>query len=475
MFSTFPSTPGRGRSRFSKALPISPGDTSKSRERVSSPALISKYMHSPLPALPKEQMAMAIPRRPVGAPTGTGIGGTELSRAPSVKSVSSVYSDTPGLSRSLSDTSTKDSLSGVDSDVGPTPPLPPKDRQRQQNLPATPDKLANGSLPNFNPSPPRPELWKRRSVSSNKSISFAELKLAKSNGSTASPPRKQEPQQDRGLPRSVAGRKPVPARPAPPQPDLMGNKISKLRNKGQGEKGDTSDDLGKNEAPKQGYPSFQRLPTPEYLKADKQQPPTPQVLSPASPFTPPDDAKPPALPRKSDSRAENIRPNISRSDSNSTTIRPAVSSTHSRETSETSQTLTITSEAPVLLAPHPEKPFAARLLTPQPSPDKTSPLALPSPTHGKRFPTIQSPAAKGTIFPGLPLDVVHLDCFQAHKLMRSTKNTVCPVACMICKRKDTEMRWRCTWCCLSACGSCMQVLTSTPGRDLKTCLERVGK
>jgi hypothetical protein len=465
MFSTFPSTPGRGRSRFSKALPTAPGEASESQDF--SPSLISKYMHSPLPPLPKEKMAMAIPRRPVGA-------AVESSKAPSIKSVSSVYSDSPGFARSLSNSSTKDSLSGVDSDLGPTPPPPPKDGRRQENPPATPSKVLDGALPNFNPSPPRTELWKRRSVSSNKSITLADLKLQKSNGSTASPPRKQEQPQDRGLPRSIAGRKPVPARPAPPQPDLMGNKISKLRNKGQGEQAGPPEDSGKNEGPTKAYPPpFQRLPTPEYVKADAREASLPQVLSPASPFTPPDDERPPALPHKSDSRAEYSQPDVvARTDSLPNTIKPKVTSPHSGTTSET---LTVTTSDAVLLAPHPEKPFAARLLTPQRSPDKTSPLALPSPTQAIRFPTIKSPLPKGTIIPGLPLDIVHFDCYQSHKLMRSTKNTQCPVACMICQKKDTETRWRCTWCCLSACGSCKQILVSIPGKDLRACLERVSK
>jgi hypothetical protein len=69
---------------------------------------------------------MSIPRRPVGA--------AKSQRAPSIASVSSVYSDSPGLSRSISDSSknSRDSLSGSDSQTGRTPPLPPKDEQRQQ-------------------------------------------------------------------------------------------------------------------------------------------------------------------------------------------------------------------------------------------------------------------------------------------------------------------------------------------------------
>jgi hypothetical protein len=77
--------------------------------------------------------------------------------------------------------------------------------------------------------------------------------------------------------------------------------------------------------------------------------------------------------------------------------------------------------------------------------------------------------------PGLPLSTLHFDCYQSHKFMRSSRNTLCPVACMICQKRDAEMRWKCTWCCLSACGSCMQMLSSIPGKDLRVCLGRIGK
>lgn len=120
MASALPETPGRGRSRFSKALPTAP--------REESPiSMKSKLRHSPLLPLPRDEMAStkSIPRRPVGA--------VKSQRAPSVASVSSVYSDSPGFSRSMSDSSnSRDSLSGSDSHTGPSPPLPPKNEQRQQ-------------------------------------------------------------------------------------------------------------------------------------------------------------------------------------------------------------------------------------------------------------------------------------------------------------------------------------------------------
>lgn len=487
MYSPFPSTPSRGRSRFSKVLPTPPVDSSVAAESSPAPALTSRAVRTDLPTLPCEAVKapkMAIARRPVG-----GVGGEVKlpARTTSIASVSSVYSDSPGLSRSLSDSSTKDSLSGIDSEDGPTPPLPPKDKdgRNQDEGPQTANKVSPNSISSLNNSPQRPEIWRRRSAKSDRSIVFPDLKLQKSNGSTASPPRRQEQQNDpKQLPRSLAGRKPVPLRAAPPQPDFMGNKISKLRKRGSSES--SSKDEGPTQPAPQQYSTGPRLPTPDYVKTDRQQPLTPNVLSPVSPFTPPDD-KPPLVPRKSESRSQ---ASSQRSGSEATIVAPTHESvpqiksptkenlfSSQGHTRDTSDTLTITSEPAVRLSPQPQRPTAtARILTPQPSPDKTSPLSLPSPvSHAQYFPTIQSPAARGTIFPGPALTLVHFDCYQYHKFMRSTNNRTCPVACMICERKDSEMRWRCAWCCLSACGSCMQVLSSVPGKDLRACLERLGK
>ena len=69
--------------------------------------------------------SMSIRRRPVGASKN------EQTNTPSIASVSSVYSDSP---RSVSDSSriSRESLSGGDSESGPTPPLPQKDEQREE-------------------------------------------------------------------------------------------------------------------------------------------------------------------------------------------------------------------------------------------------------------------------------------------------------------------------------------------------------
>ena len=461
----------RGTSRFSKALPTPPERPllPVQQKRDESPASISTSLHSPLPPFPVEKMQTAsIPRRPVGGPT-------LHTKTPSRESVSSIYSDSPGFSRSLSNSSrqTKDSISGVDSEIGLTPPLPPKDEQRKR-LPKISSSTLASPISKLHSSPPRPEIWRRRSQKSDKAISFSELKLEKSNGSTASPPQGEPPNRSlpaipTQLPRSITGRKPVPARPAPKQPDLMGDKLSKLKDNDKDKKG-----LGESrrlEAMAVQNPSFNRLPTPEYLKTERQESMIPQVLSPVSPETPPNE-NPPQVPLKSESRATlHVTPLAN------TTNRPNLLSSHSRDSSET---LTITSEPSIMRSPQPKKAFAARILTPQPSPspqsEETSPLAPPPPASmGVKFPTLPSPAAEGTVVPGAPLTSVHFDCYQSHKLMRSSRNTLCPVACMVCEKKDNQTRWCCNWCTLRVCGSCMQLLATIPGKDLKVCLKRIGR
>lgn len=474
-------TPGRGRSRFSKALPTAPEvlphhlPSTKSVQSSSSShssLSLSTSLNSPLPPIPKQTTStMAIPRRPVGGPP-------IHTKLPSVDSVSSVYSDSPGFSRSLSDSSrrTKDSLSCVDDSEPATPPLPPKDTQRQQASRSPKHVLATPTT-SFQQSPPRPELWRRRSVKSDREISLPELKLEKSNGSTASPPQKVPAEASRfeapsQLPRSRTGRKPVPSRPAPPQPEHMGSKLSKLRAREKRFSDDSSQD--DHSIPSQP-PTINRLPTPEYLQTDKQQPSTPNVVSPVSPETPPADNLP-SIPEKSNARLN--LPAISLIDTND--LENAIStSSHSRESSST---LTVTSEPPLMQSPQPHKSFAAKILTPQPSPSPstiTSPLELPSPLRKSGpispFPRNTMIFPEGTaVFPAPPLEIVHFDCYQSHRFMRSSRNAIGPVACMMCQRQEPGPRWRCTWCCMGACGSCMEVLVSVPDRDLKTSLQMIG-
>ena len=469
-----PETPGGGRSRHSKALPVPPKHRLPPTKGEISPTItsIAISLLSPLPPLPEDTMSTkSITRRPIG---GTVIH-TKIS---SVGSASSIYSDSPGFSRGLSNSidQANDSPNRFGSETAAsTPPLPPKDPQRQQ-LPKMPKPLLASPVSKFETSPPRPELWRRRSVNSDKAISLSELELTKSNGSTASPSQKHPferslPAVPTQLPRSITSRKPVPilSRAAPPQPDVMGSKVSKLKEKAKR----SSESSSKNVTSiQQSQPSVTRLPTPEYQKTDNQEKLIPQISSPVSPETPPSENTP-QLPAKSEARGgSNAGPLVD------TTNLPSFlyTASHSRDSSET---LTVTSESPVVRSPQPTKTFAARILTPQPSPSTTpvaSPLDLPSPAHKLlTFPTLPDLAPEGTIFPAPPLKIVHLECYQSHKFMRPSRNFMYSLGCMVCQKKDAEKRWKCTWCCLSVCGSCMDVLAAVPGKDLKTCLERIEK
>ncbi|KAI9740627.1 MAG: hypothetical protein M1818_004591 [Claussenomyces sp. TS43310] len=85
------------------------------------------------------------------------------------------------------------------------------------------------------------------------------------------------------------------------------------------------------------------------------------------------------------------------------------------------------------------------------------------------------PAEPGTIAPAPPLKPYMTACFAAHEYMRISKNRICPVGCMMCEKMDKEPRWSCTFCNLRCCKDCTRELSSTPNRDLKTCLERIGQ
>ena len=403
----------------------------------------------------------SIRRRPVLPPKSP-------TRAGSVKSASSsIYSDSPGFARSLSNSSrgTKDSLSGIDSEAGSAPPVPSKAPRPQ--LPPTPKNAQEDPVSKFQASPPRgPEIWRRRSVKSDRSLSITDLKLVESNGATVHPPQKPLPQfslptAPTQIPRSLPGRKPVPLRPAPPQPGLMGSKSSKLINKEKGMLEDSRSD----ETSAKSQPSVPKPGTPVHLKAEEEQPLASQLLSPLS-LDQHSNPTTPAIPPKSESRRDNA------STLGGVIKKPNFLSTNSREQSEA---LTIASDPAVKRSPQPRQPFTARILTTRLSPSSASELASPLTVPGSNTSLLRSPASAGAILPGPELGVVHFECYQSHRQMRSSKNTVCPVACMVCQKKDKEIRFRCTWCCLSTCASCMHALSSSPGKDLRSCLKKLGK
>lgn len=471
----FPKSSGteQSHSPFLKALPNLPQFSTLPARGEQSRAIssLSILLHSPLPPLPKEKAStMAIPRRPVG-------GANLQTKISSIHSVSSIYSISPGFSRSpLNDSqTTKGSLSEVDSEDSSIPPVPPKHARRQQ-LPKSPTSFLASSVSNLlQSSTTRRELWRRRSLKKDKGISVSDLNLTQSNGSTANPRRvapteRHLPAVPTQIPQSISSRKPlpIPARPAPSQFGLMGTKLSKLKGKEKRVSKSSSQAVPPTPQP---HPSMKRLPTPEYQKTDKSPKLIPQVISPASPTTPPTE-DPPHFPLNSPSRGA-----VKDGPLNNTTNLPKPFSTRSHS-GQLDATLTVDTGHSLMRSPQPHKTFEAQILDTNPTPSISSeipPVRLPAQVVPLiKFPTLQSVAPAGTVFPAPPLDIVHYECYQSHKFMRSSGNTTCPIACMICQRQDTGKRWRCTWCCMAACGSCMEVLVTLPGRDLKTCVDRIG-
>lgn len=70
--------------------------------------------------------------------------------------------------------------------------------------------------------------------------------------------------------------------------------------------------------------------------------------------------------------------------------------------------------------------------------------------------------------PPPPLTYVHFHCFQFHQNMNLSKNDLAPVPCMTCRTDDSELRWKCSWCCLRICIKCMESLEGSQGRNLET-------
>lgn len=70
-----------------------------------------------------------------------------------------------------------------------------------------------------------------------------------------------------------------------------------------------------------------------------------------------------------------------------------------------------------------------------------------------------------------PLTNLHYSCYQAHRSIAMSRNIYYPVPCMTCHVVDREVRWRCTFCCLRICASCVEGLRKCQRRSLKELME----
>jgi hypothetical protein len=457
---------GQSQSRVSKALPPPPPPPAAPSDTG------IRGKSNPFPT--QNRALPAIPRRPVGNQ------GDNMT-VRSMRSASSTTSESPKMVQSFGSIANNGSMDAAE--IESVPPPPPKHNNGPPQLPEiskTTNHLYSLSISSTgsNPSSPQSELWRRRSIKIDKSATISDLKLNKSNGSTATPSSTNQPssppKSEHSLPSlpsesipAIVGlpgrniRKAVPVHEQAAPPNAMGSKPSKISNAGMRVVSDVKDMArigGKSEASR--ISPVKRLPTPDYQPTDKplQQQLSPQLFSPASPVTPSSVTSPgfrrdslylgeqPAGPDPPKPRDDRIL---------LPSLRPK----------ERFEKLTATTEDIVLESPQPQKPTTtSNVLAHQPAPSVdivSSTLPVPASPHG-----VSSAA---------PLSVVHLNCYQSHKFMRSSRNDICPVECMVCEMKDKERRWMCNWCSLRCCDPCMKGLVQVPGKDLRKFLESIGK
>ncbi|SZF04454.1 unnamed protein product [Blumeria hordei] len=250
-------------------------------------------------------------------------------------------------------------------------------------------------------------------------------------------------------PRSSAHSKPAPSSSTPtPPPDFMGNKLARLKNKGFGnsDQPEGSEKLYSSKAR-----TFTRFP-------GRPKPP----LSPPPPHLSPSAAtKLHSHPSKPLAAIPPFLSVVSPSPAPSTVTVVASSPSSESAAQENSR------PAP---AERREPRLRSGTSSPAPQRGENGAVRLPFCSQAPLTTTANTSAGDEIVCAGPPLDIVQLECYHNHRSMRNSPNKRYPVACMVCQKMDTEPRWRCTWCCLSACRVCLGELHATPHRNLRTCL-----
>ena len=106
-----------------------------------------------------------------------------------------------------------------------------------------------------------------------------------------------------------------------------------------------------------------------------------------------------------------------------------------------------------------------------------SPTTLSSPTarSNSAFPLLQ-PSLTGALSPPPPpLTLCHYACYQFHRHMCFSRNIHNPVPCMTCGVEAGQTRWKCCWCCLRICESCMEEWGDVDDRNLTLLMKRLAE
>ncbi|OHE92000.1 hypothetical protein CORC01_12691 [Colletotrichum orchidophilum] len=359
-------------------------------------------------------------------------------------------------------------------------------------------------------------LWRRRSVKSDRNIEVPDLHLTASHGSTAAsqpntaqtsysatPPPAQQQQFPPRSTSNLPGRniRPVPAQSQTAQTNNMGQEVSRLKEKIHHLRdGQDGANMVASHSDTALSPT-QRLPTPDYAKEDVKTPVVETIVSPVSPASSPEPGRDqaneskPSIPRKAVTEQNlhnaqslpqmRVDGPVTSNDAPPTITRdfavnpvnpdprnqlpPRAASIKQRQQQQQQREYVPYAPAPGF-AQGDTRP-ASRDQRPNQEPVEYRELKVkdlpPADPRASFFPMQGSePPSPGMIYKALPLKESMLDCYVKHRTMDRTRNRNYALTCQTCGKADTEDRYKCQFCYVRMCGSCLQIFNSNQ-RDLR--------
>lgn len=121
-----------------------------------------------------------------------------------------------------------------------------------------------------------------------------------------------------------------------------------------------------------------------------------------------------------------------------------------------------------LSPPHITSPLpSASTITPATAhPHSPTPLSGPTARFNSAVQLLQPSLTDSLSPPPPPLTLCHYSCYQLHRHMSFSPNVHNPVPCMTCGAEMGQTRWKCCWCCLRICDTCMEDLSNMEDRNL---------
>ncbi|KAF0326437.1 hypothetical protein GQ607_006337 [Colletotrichum asianum] len=95
---------------------------------------------------------------------------------------------------------------------------------------------------------------------------------------------------------------------------------------------------------------------------------------------------------------------------------------------------------------------------------------MPADPRASFFPiTTPEPPSPSIVYSARPIKESMLDCYARHRTVDRTRNRNYALSCQTCGKADTEDRFKCQWCYVRMCASCLTVFNRN-GRDLRQLL-----